>query len=208
MVVLVPDLPQAPNLSQAAPWRLVVSPRPAAVRQAGPATLMADQAEFNHFFTANYDQLVASLTAITGDREVATDCVQEAFIQAYARWNRIRRYDKPVTWVRRVAINRSRDTHRSEGRRRRREDWFSHTPLPVVPSPAEHVGSNLDLIQLLKKLTPRQRSVAALFYLEDLSVAEIADSLGLSGGTVKFHLNKARQSLQEILELEEASHVR
>jgi RNA polymerase sigma-70 factor (ECF subfamily) len=168
---------------------------------------MRFQDEFDDFFSAHYDQLVGSLTAITGDREVATDCVQEAFIQAFARWNRIRRYDKPVTWVRRVAINRSRDAHRSSSRRRRREDRFSHHPLPPVPSPAEQVGSNLDLVQLLNKLSPRQRSVAALFYVEDLSIAEIADSLGLSGGTVKFHLNKARQSLQALLETEEAAHV-
>ena len=193
------------------PQSILVRPAPSDSFASGvlarTAALVGNQADFDDFFSAHYDQLVGSLTAITGDREVATDCVQEAFIQAFARWNRVRRYDKPVTWVRRVAINRSRDTHRSSSRRRRREDRFSHHPLPLAPSPAEQVGSELDLVQLLNKLSPRQRSVAALFYVEDLPIAEIADSLGLSGGTVKFHLNKARQSLQVLLETEEAAHV-
>jgi len=77
--------------------------------------------EFEAFFHAHYDQLVRSLTLITGDREAARDCVQEAFIKASTRWRKVRRYDNPVGWVRRVAINQGRDAHRSSQRRKRRE---------------------------------------------------------------------------------------
>ncbi|MDG2114171.1 MAG: sigma factor, partial [Actinomycetota bacterium] len=81
---------------------------------------MAHEPEFENLFLEAYEGLVRSLTAVTSDAELAADCVQEAFIKAHARWGRIRRYDNPVTWIRRVAINRARDILRSEARRRSR----------------------------------------------------------------------------------------
>ena len=163
--------------------------------------------DFDHFFLSHYDGLVRSLTAITGDHTRADDCVQEAFVRAYGRWRRIRRYDNPATWVRRVAINLSRDGHRSEARRRRREDRNGVELPDNAPSPEMAVAGDLDLVALLGRLTPQQRTVAALFYIEDISVAEVAAILDLSTGAVKFHLNKARSALKIILEAEEVGHV-
>ena len=72
--------------------------------------------EFDAFFDKYYPAMVRSLTMISGDGELAADAVQDAFIRAYARWDRIRRYDRPDAWVRRVAINRSRDHFRAARR--------------------------------------------------------------------------------------------
>ncbi len=166
--------------------------------------VVTNDPEFDRFFLTHYDGLLRSLTAITGDRERANDCVQEAFIRAFSRWRRIRRYDNPVTWVRRVAIHLSRDVHRSETRRRRREDLDQPLTLASMPSPESRVVDDIGLVDLLGQLTPQQRTVAALFYVEDISVAEIASSLSLSTGAVKFHLHKARTSLKALLESEEA----
>lgn len=168
---------------------------------------MGKDPDFDRFFLRHYDGLVRSLTAITGDRERADDCVQEAFIRAFARWRRIRRYDNPATWVRRVAINLSRDVDKAEKRRRRREDTDGLDRDQAAASPADAVASDLLLVDLLQQLTPQQRVVAALFYVEDISIAEIAESLGLTTGAVKFHLNKARASLKSMLESEEARSV-
>ena len=166
--------------------------------------VVTNDPDFDRFFLTHYDGLLRSLTAITGDRERANDCVQEAFIRAFSRWRRIRRYDNPVTWVRRVAIHLSRDVHRSETRRRRREDLDQPLTLASMPSPESRVVGEIGLVGLLGQLTPQQRAVAALFYVEDISVAEIASSLSLSTGAVKFHLHKARTSLKALLESEEA----
>ena len=169
---------------------------------------MTNDDTFNQFFLKHYDGLVGSLTVITGDRDRADDCVQEAFIRAFARWRRVSRYDNPATWVRRVAINLSKDVIRSETRRRRRED-SNHLPSDSsTPSPEHGVTADLDLIRLLGQLSPQQRRVAALFYVEDLAISEIAKSLGVTAGAVKFHLNKARSALKSILEAEAEHSVR
>ncbi|MGI9646489.1 MAG: RNA polymerase sigma factor [Ilumatobacteraceae bacterium] len=159
---------------------------------------MSAETDFERFFLAHYDQLVRSVAAITGDSEVATDSVQEAFIKAYARWSRLQRYEKPELWVRRVAINKSRDTFRASFRRRRREDRYEASPPPGRLE-TDEVDSGLDLVEALGTLTRQQRIVASLFYIEDISVRDIADTLELSEGAVKFHLNKARARLQQVL---------
>ena len=91
------------------PWRIEVG------------VVASSESEFEQFFLANYDSVLHALIVTTGDRERATDATQEAFIKAYSRWPKIRQYDSPAAWVRRIAINLTRDTIRSERRRRRRE---------------------------------------------------------------------------------------
>ena len=153
--------------------------------------------EFERFFLANYESVVRSLTLITGDRERAMDAAQEAFIKAYTKWAAVRSYEIPAAWVRRIAINRCRDAHRSDGRRARREQPYAASS---ASSPAESVVATSAAQQLLEHLPPQQRTVAVLFYLDDMSIAEIGQSLGLKEGTVKFHLNRARNRLREVLE--------
>jgi RNA polymerase sigma-70 factor (ECF subfamily) len=152
--------------------------------------------DFERFFLAYYDSIVRSVTMITGDRERATDAVQDAFIKAYAKWGSLRSYDLPAAWVRRIAINRCRDSHRSDRRRARRERPYVDSP---ASSPADGVIGMTVALQLVQHLPPQQRAVAVLFYLDDLSIEEIGLILGLNEGTVKFHLNKARHRLREVL---------
>jgi RNA polymerase sigma-70 factor (ECF subfamily) len=152
--------------------------------------------DFERFFLANYDSIVRSVTMITGDRERATDAVQDAFIKAYAKWGALRSYELPAAWIRRIAINRCHDSHRSDRRRARRERPYVASP---TSSPAEGVVGMTVALQLLQCLPPQQRAVAVLFYLDDLSIEEIGLILGLNEGTVKFHLNKARNRLREVL---------
>ncbi len=175
----------------------------ASCRNGGTAMSPSD-ADFDRFFLRHYDGLVRGLTVMTGSREVADDCVQEAFIRAFARWRRVRRYDNPATWVRRVAINLSRDQHRSDDRRRRREDRVPRDPAGI--SPGDTVIEHLHLAEVLRLLSPQQRAVAALFYVEDLSIADIAESLGVTSGAVKYHLNQARANLSALLETQEVLH--
>ena len=163
---------------------------------------MTNTTDFNEFFRANYEGLVRSVTLITGDSEAANDAVQEAFVRAYARWNHVKRTDNPATWVRRVAINRSYDSHRSDRRRRRREDRVEAGANHETTAMSEEVVGQIDLISHFSHLPTQQRAVVALFYLEDISVAEIGETMGISTGAVKFHLNRARANLRVLIESE------
>ena len=153
--------------------------------------------EFETFFMDHFDRTVVSLTIITGDRDRATDATQEAFIKAYANWSRVRSYDIPIAWVRRIAINASRDSFRAERRRTKREQ--AHASLDPSQAPSDLEGLDIAL-QLLAELPRRQREVATLFYVEDCSVQEIATVLRLNQGTVKSHLSDARDRMRSLIE--------
>lgn len=157
--------------------------------------------DFERFFLHNYDAVLHVLTLVTGDAERATDATQEAFIRAYARWSRIRGYDSPGAWVRRVAINVSHDSFRKDRRRRRREE--ATTPRAEVVQTDRFVSDSA-AEDLLKALPERQREVATLFYVDDRSVAEIAAILGVNQGTVKAHLSGARDRLRQLIERDRA----
>ena len=153
-------------------------------------------AEFEAFFLENFHSISDSVRLVCGNAERADDATQEAFIKAYARWRSVRRYDNPGAWIRRIAINASRDAHRSETRRTRREERAA----PPVPHQAHTVDHDDSVLGLLEQLPDRQRAVAALFYLDEMSTIEIGELLDIAEGTVRFHLSQARTRLREELD--------
>ena len=153
-------------------------------------------ADFDAIFRAHYWPMVRSLTVACGDREVAADAVQDAFTRAYARWRRIARYDEPAAWVRHVALNRIRDHFRKAERGRRAVDRLGSQTDHVVegPEPTTDIGP------LLATLPPQQRTAMALFYVEQCSIREIAQSMDLSEGAVKYHLHAGRTALKGLVD--------
>jgi RNA polymerase sigma-70 factor (ECF subfamily) len=149
-------------------------------------------ASFDATFRAHYWPMVRALTVACGDQEVAADAVQDGFTRAYARWRRISRYDDPAGWIRHVALNRIRDHYRKVERGRRAVDRLGARTETTVAGP-EPRG---DVDALLATLSPQQRTAAALFYVEQCSVREIADAMHLSEGAVKYHLHAARTALK------------
>ena len=150
------------------------------------------------FFRAHYARLVRALALACGDGELAADAVQEAFVRAHTRWRTLRHYDDPVGWVRRVALNLLADDRRRTTRKQRAIARLAAEPAATADPP---VADGLDA--LLAALAPQQRTAVALFYVDDLSVAEVAAAMDISEGTVKSHLHDARKRLREVLDEEE-----
>src|SRR3954463_10520493 len=151
--------------------------------------------DFDETFRRCYDQMVRTLTVACGDREVAADCVQEAFMRAYPRWRRVSRYEDPAGWIRHVAINKMRDHFRKVERGQRAVARMAITAQTTAAAPREPS----ELAALLATLPAQQRIAAALFYVDDMSVGEIAAAMKLSDGAVKYHLHAARQTLRDAL---------
>lgn len=152
--------------------------------------------DFDDTFRRCFGPMVRTLAVAAGDREVAADCVQDAFMRAYVRWSRVSRLDDPVGWIRHVAVNRMRDHFRKLERGGRAMGRLGSQQPMVADAPSEPS----ELAALLSELPTQQRIAAALFYVEDLSVTEIADAMALSEGAVKYHLHAARATLRGALE--------
>ena len=156
---------------------------------------MPDDGYVREVYEASYRRLVAQAYAVAGDRVEAEDAVQEAFARAVAAGDRFRRLDNPEAWLRTVALNVLR-------RRWRRASLF-RALTPRLATPADVPGISEDhvaVVQGLRSLPFQQRETLALFYLGDLSVQEIAATLGVADGTVKSRLTRGRAALAAVLE--------
>jgi hypothetical protein len=91
-------------------------------------------ASLEALFRQSYTSIVQALALAGADLAAAEDATQEAFAQAWARWDRISRYDNPGAWVRRVAINMVRNAHRSRIRGEAAlQRWNSGVPTAGRP---------------------------------------------------------------------------
>ena len=168
------------------------------VDDSSQTSLSAQATDVTTLFNLHYARLVRSLTVICGNSEEAADAVQDAFVKAHLKWRKISTYDDPVGWIRRVAINKVRDGHRSRVRRDRAVERMGHEVNLTSEQPTID-----EVAELLSTLPKQQRAAAAMFYVEQLSVLEIAEALEVSEGAVKFHLHQARQKLRAHIESRE-----
>ena len=149
----------------------------------------ADTQAFEDFFRIQYPKLVTLARGLIGDHDAACDLAQEALLRCHTSWDRVSTLDVPGAWVRRVVINLARDAHRSQRRRFRARAIRPFAPTllndPVIDG----------WWTAVRQLPERQRAVVALHYLEDLSVLDVANVLGIAEGTVKATLAQARQTL-------------
>jgi RNA polymerase sigma-70 factor (ECF subfamily) len=130
------------------------------------------------------------LAAVTGDLHEAEDVVQEAMARAASRWARLRAYEAPEAWVRRVAFNLAVSGHR-RARRRLTALLRLGPPAPVPPVSVDALA----LADALQGLTLAHRQVVVLYYLADLPIEQVAAELRVPVGTVKARLARARGAL-------------
>jgi RNA polymerase sigma-70 factor (ECF subfamily) len=149
---------------------------------------------FDAYFLRNYGRLVAELYSVVGSLAEAEDVVQEAFARASVRWERLRDYDHPDAWVRRVALNLAASSLRRS--RRKLVAYRRVAVAPPVPPPGEDA---IVLAQALGRLRRRHREVLVLHYLAELPVEEMARVLRIPAGTVKGRLFRARAALEREL---------
>jgi RNA polymerase sigma factor (sigma-70 family) len=158
---------------------------------------ITSEEEFRLLFDASFASVVRTVYRITGDRAVAEEVTQEAFIQLHLHWRKVRRYDAPAMWVRRVAI---RKAQRERHRMWRRSEVERSTIPPADP--------DYEVRAAVQTLPFKQRAVVVLFYLEDRPMAEVAQLLNCSVSSGWSLLHVARKKLAVLLSEEVTGDVR
>jgi RNA polymerase sigma-70 factor, ECF subfamily len=159
------------------------------------AYAQADTA-FDAFYVAEYPSVVRLLVALCGRRDVAEELTQDAFVAAHQRWHNVGTYERPGAWVRRVAMNRALSSLRRRTTEARLLVRLGRERERLIEMPT----NESELWQAVRALPARQAQVIALTFLEDRSVAEVAELLGCDENTVRTHLRRARESLASKLE--------
>jgi RNA polymerase sigma-70 factor (ECF subfamily) len=150
--------------------------------------------EFDRFFRENYDTTVRGLILDGTRADDAHDAAQEAYVRAFARWWRVGHYREPAGWVRRVAVNVTRDQHRRLMTHEKAMPKLATTQVLDGLDSGTDLGGPLD--EALDQLPPQQRQAVDLYYGAGFSTEEAAHRMGISPGAVRFHLSRARQTLK------------
>jgi RNA polymerase sigma factor (sigma-70 family) len=152
---------------------------------------------FDEFARAVRPSLYEAAVAVTLDREVAHDVVQEALLIAHRDWAKVSGLDRPDQWVRRIVVNRAIDEHRRTRRRHLLSRGLRDHRLVA------ELGDTVAFWTAVQALPRRQRQVVVLRALGELSLDEIAGTLEIAVGTVKATLHAGRANLRHHLGLDE-----
>jgi len=170
----------------------------------------SDAVAFEEFVRTFSDRLVRSAYMLTGDLAEAEDIAQTALMRTARHWRKARRM--PYPYARATVINLARDRWRRLARRPPEYTTGAEQLEATVglagrasgfPGGAashnafDEVVEREVIIGAIRCLSPQQRAVVVLRYLEDMSVQETADALGCAPGTVKAHTSRALERLQK-----------
>ena len=153
-------------------------------------------------FRRHYTELLRLAVVMLGSREAAEDAVQDAFVALHRNVRSLRDPASAEAYLRSAVLNRSRSWVRRQVTQR------AARPLMLVRDEQESsedtavsrdtVGS---LVAVMRTLARRQREVLACRYVLEMSVAETAQLLAISEGSVKAHTHRGLQALQQRIEV-------
>ena len=131
------------------------------------------------------------------DQALAEDAAQATLLNAYKGFASFRGDSSEKTWLTRIAVNTCRDCQRG--------GWFKHTDRRVTPDMLP-VGTvqpdteDLDLSLAVMKLPRKMREAILLYYYQDMSTEEIAETLDIAQSSVSNRLRRGREKLRKLLE--------
>jgi RNA polymerase sigma factor (sigma-70 family) len=162
-----------------------------------------DEGRIREFLMTDYPAVVGGLSVVCGSRPAAEDAVQEALARAWERSERGERIESLKAWVTAVSLNLLRSRYRkmrAERRARQRTSGLgSLGGANEGVHPMRAIEDLVDIRRALAALPRRQREATVLRYYLDMDVAEVARTLGVSEGTVKTTLHRARRALADAL---------
>lgn len=161
----------------------------------GESVALRSHVDFDDFYLAEFPRLVTFARALCGG-VVADDVAQEAMLAAYRQWRVVCDLEHPEAWVRRTCGNLAVSQYRRRLVELRALTRLSNRPPAPAMKPADDA-----FWAAVRRLPKRQGQAAALRYIYDLPVAEIAHTLEITEGSVKQHLSRARVRLVRELDL-------
>jgi len=150
-----------------------------------------------------YEQFYAFAMTIamrySRDEMDAADIMSHAFVKIFKS---IHSYDSSKgslhAWIKRIVVNEGLDHIRSRERFSENVELETVEEPPINNSVLEQMGA-AEIMELIAKLPPATHAVFVLYAVEGYNHREIADKLGISEGTSKWHLSEARKTLQKQL---------
>lgn len=144
------------------------------------------------------DKMFALCLQYTKDEDEAKDFMQEGFIKVFKNLKQFKFSGSFEGWVRRIIINTIIEHFRSKKMRYSAMDIVDYSDDFKLDSVVDDLSAQ-DILKIVRGLSPQYRTVFNLYAIEGYSHKEIAEKLGISEGTSKSNLSRARSILQKRL---------
>ncbi|GMR14297.1 MAG: sigma-70 family RNA polymerase sigma factor [Gemmatimonadota bacterium] len=161
---------------------------------------MGDAESFEDVYRASVGRIYALCLRMSGDSTAAEELTQDVFVRAWQNLGSFRGESRFTTWLHRLAVNLVLQDRRSKGRRRAREkpvadlDRYGRHARRAMP------GTRVDLERAIAGLPPKARNVLVLRDVQGYKYEEIAKLTGVSLGTIKAQIHRARALVREALD--------
>lgn len=125
------------------------------------------------------------------------DCIQETIMRAYKNIKKLEKEEYFKTWLIRILINICNDLLYA------RNKIVTYNEYATIETKDSFSIEELELKDAVERLDSELKLLVILYYFEDMSLKDIAESLKIAEGTVKSRLSRARTKLKEILDYNE-----
>jgi RNA polymerase sigma-70 factor (sigma-E family) len=158
-------------------------------------------ADFRAYVASRQRSLRRTAYFMCGDWHAADDLVQTTLTKLYVAWHQVTNKDGPDAYAHRILANAVIDARRRPWRREISTEAVNESE--DVAASTAHSDERLDLAHALAQLPTRQRVTLILRFWADASVAETAEALGCSTGTVKSQTSRGLEGLRQALSSQE-----
>lgn len=166
-------------------------------------TTDAASVDVERLYRANWHSLVRLAALLVDEVTAAEDVVQEAFIGLHRRSSALRTPDAALGYLRTSIVNGSRSALRHRQVARRHLSVVARDEVGRTVDAADHnlliAAEHAELMAALRQLPRRQREVLTLRYWGQLSERDVAETLGVSVGTVKSTASRALDKLESLM---------
>lgn len=175
----------------------------AAVSRLIEGCLRGDRKSQHYLYKSFYGKMLAVCYRYAGSAEEARDLLHDGFIKVFQKLGSFKNVGSFEGWIRRIMVNNAIDHIR------KRKDFIFSQDREGLEKLEGEADSSLDdelylqaeaavLLRLLQKLSPAYRTVFSMYVIEEYQHKEIAEELGISVGTSKSNLAKAKQKLRAL----------
>ena len=167
--------------------------------------LSNDRKAQRQLYKSFYGKMLSICMRYAGDRDEAKDILQDGFVKVFQSLEKFNRDGSLEGWIRRIMVNTAIDKIRRDKRSliiSQSEDLLDKGIEEEVEDEEEDEYLDLsmkDVVRAMQDLSPGYKAVFNLYVMEDMTHKEIAAELGISEGTSKSNLAKAKLNLRKIL---------
>lgn len=157
-------------------------------------------------YSRNIGKMISICYRYTANRQLAEDLAHDAFLKAMDKAESFEGRGHFEAWLRKIVVNQALQYLRDQKKKKQTDDWLQHERSAVPTEDQEHTYtpdpaelSEQELLEAIHALPEHHRLVFNLYVIDNFTHHQIGEELGISEGTSKSHLARARKKLRQLL---------